>query len=529
MMGSIEESLKKYNYKKEMKNKNNKNIWKIEIKNQLKLFLFIVIMIFSISINFDSIYGAKLVVYDKENCTNGDAYFSTISGALSSANEGDIIIVCPGRYTEQITINKPVKIEGYSRANVNIVHQFTQGYTIKISANNVVLKNLTIISDGKYNIYWVRAINIKGSNITLSDIQMFAPFQTGIFINESENVAINSIVTRYVGNSGKIIYSANSKNITISNSKFFVSSDEHVIELENTSASMIANNYIISLKPEVNINPFGIALLKGSRNNVILNNTIYLYKGGYCINVSDQSSSNNIIYNNYLYCSIPANDQNAVNVWNTSKMLGKNIVGGSYLCGNFWGGTLGYKGSDTDGDTLGDTNVPFRIYNPADARYYIAHNGDYCPLILIEDSAPPVFAFIEPTPEHGSIISEEIVVNISMINLNLNWSIKSCSLIFNGKEYRMNLKQSNDNSFYCYYKLTPKFGYNEFYAVIQDSGNNTIKTESRGFYYLDNTPPIIKILSPIGNIFSENYVFINIILHQTKSYQELLSSLMKRL
>ena len=62
-------------------------------------------------------------------------------------------------------------------------------------------------------------------------------------------------------------------------------------------------------------------------------------------------SSDNTIYNNCFNNTNNAYDDGS-NTWNISKTLGTNIIGGSYLGGNYWSD---YTGNDADGDGLGDT------------------------------------------------------------------------------------------------------------------------------------------------------------------------------
>ncbi|RLF39269.1 MAG: hypothetical protein DRN21_03825, partial [Thermoplasmata archaeon] len=76
------------------------------------------------------------------------------------------------------------------------------------------------------------------------------------------------------------------------------------------------------------------------------------------------------IYNNYFNNTHNAYDDGN-NIWNISKTPGTNIIGGPYLGGNFWSD---YYGVDTDGDELGDTNLPYNCSGN------IQNGGDYAPL-----------------------------------------------------------------------------------------------------------------------------------------------------
>jgi parallel beta-helix repeat protein len=84
------------------------------------------------------------------------------------------------------------------------------------------------------------------------------------------------------------------------------------------------------------------------------------------------SSTGSTIYNNYFRSFINAQD-NGSNTWNTTLTPGTNIVSGPNLGGNYWSD---YQGTDTNGDGIGDTNVPHR------SGGYITTGGDYLPLVF---------------------------------------------------------------------------------------------------------------------------------------------------
>ena len=148
------------------------------------------------------------------------------------------------------------------------------------------------------------------------------------------------------------------------------------------------------------------AFYNSCRNNTITSNIassnrmgIYLHGNPVCYNeisgniVSNNSecgimesyfhTSGNLIYNNY-FDNTKNVEGGGTNVWNITKTLGTNIVGGPYLGGNYWSD---YTGTDADGDGLGDT--PYAI---GGSKY----EKDYLPLVKPEPK-PTISIYTDKT------------------------------------------------------------------------------------------------------------------------------------
>ena len=180
----------------------------------------------------------------------------------------------------------------------------------------------------------------------------------GISMHYSSNNSLtNNIATRnWYG-----IYLDSSSNSNLTNNTANENSELGIYLVSSSHSNLTKNTANSNHR-------YGIFLSSSSNNN-LTNNTatnnsqygIYLWY-----------SYNNVIYNNYFNNTNNAYD-NGNNVWNTTKTIGTNIINGPYLGGNYWSD---YIGGDTNGDGLGDTEIPYNSTNN------IQHGGDYLPLVL---------------------------------------------------------------------------------------------------------------------------------------------------
>ena len=217
----------------------------------------------------------------------------------------------------------------YNTLTDNTASNNSFGINLEYSSKYNNLKNNTAHSNNNYGIY-LRYLSI---NNTLTG-NIASNNSRGIFLRESSNTTLTSNTAN--SNSQYGVYLLGSSTITMTDN-IANSNDEYGILLYSASNNTLSGNTVLN-------NYYGISL---------------------------ESSNNNLIYNNYL-----DNTQNAyakeLNIWNISKTPGTNIIGGSYLGGNYWSD---YKGEDNDDDGLGNTLLPYI------ASGDIQYGGDWLPLV----------------------------------------------------------------------------------------------------------------------------------------------------
>ena len=226
---------------------------------------------------------------------NGD--YTSIQAAIDAADPEDTILVNSGTYTENLKIDKLLKLWSDSRNPENTLIRAT-------NPNEPV-------------------IEIKASRTTLNGFGISGSDEAGIYLEGVEKCEIS--------------------NNEISGAKTG-------LLLKDSGKNILTNNVI-------SLNEKGV-LLENSNENTIQKNTIaYNYGFG----VSLEGSIGNQIYNNYLKNTenVEERSENSENAWGISISRDKNVVGGPFVSGNFWANPEGTgfseTGTDEDGNGLCDS------------------------------------------------------------------------------------------------------------------------------------------------------------------------------
>jgi len=304
------------------------------------------------------------------------------------------------------------------------------------------------------------------------------------------NIQANNVILNCMGNlinaisgatSGIYIYRGTSTNanVTIINC---------TITNWRGSAIRILNAHNVNMYDLTIYNNPGAAIyIGGSSNNTVEGCNIWNSTPG----IQLASSSNNVIYNNFFN-----NTENlritGASIWNTSLASGINIVGGSYLGGNYWAKPSGTGHSQLCNDTNGDAIC--------DEVYIInSSNTDYLPLRYPDLIAPVVHSI---SPSNASILNLDkptfnctITDNNWIANLSLYiWNSTGDNILINSTR----LKGISNQTSWNY-----QFAYDDNYTWsclgVDAAGNYNWSVEGNYSLIIDRVKPIINLISPSDN------------------------------
>jgi hypothetical protein len=100
---------------------------------------------------------------------DGSEAYETIQAAVNDAQPRDLVLVSPGRYTEEVEINDTpqLTIRGTDRAGVIIDGERERYNGIRTTADGTVVENLTVVDHRGNGVYWTDDITgYRGSYIT---------------------------------------------------------------------------------------------------------------------------------------------------------------------------------------------------------------------------------------------------------------------------------------------------------------------------------------------------------------------------
>lgn len=319
------------------------------------LIIIFIIVIASIYVNFFSNNeksNDSIVVNNNSYFVSieGKGNYSSIQEAIDSASNNDIIYVSKGIYFENIDIKKPLELIGEDK-NTTFINGNNSGIVINISADNVIIRNFTIMNCGSFIEDESNAgVKISSSYNSILNCNISSNNNYGLYLYGIPDINNNIINYNIFDNNKYGIFTFYAKNNNFY-ANTFTNNYEYGIYIDASSNdNVVSDNTFID-------NNYAIRI-KGSTINTIINNQIINNMHGlyFCCGAKSNIAYNNVFIDNTNW---NANDYLS-NTWDNGKI------------GNYWDD---YTGKDSNGDGIGDTPYDINL-EKADMFPLMAPNID---------------------------------------------------------------------------------------------------------------------------------------------------------
>lgn len=194
--------------------------------------------------------------------------YDTIQEAIDDASAGDTILVPACTFTEHVTIDVSITLQGYHMFSTTIRYGTSPATeVIKITADNVTVKDLQVTWTGSTSAFYA-GIKVESDNNTIDNV-LVAACPRGVYLYGSEYNTVSDCMI-------STTYTVNHEGVTI------VGGGNHTV----------CNNFIASSS---GVGGYGVVLFGTSQNTIVANDIWNKNYGIYLLS----ASNNYIYYNNF--------------------------------------------------------------------------------------------------------------------------------------------------------------------------------------------------------------------------------------